>query len=315
MRRPYEHRTLICAEHFSQPETFGSRSRSNLVVPDLAIREMSRAELDTLVEWAADEGWNPGRNDAQIFWDTDPQGFVAAEQGGELIGGGSTVSYGGHFGFMGLFIIRPDLRRQRLGEQLWFHRRDLLISRLQAPALIGMDGVFNMQGFYARGGFVFCNRDLRFAGVGAAAPQEKPLVDLGAVSFAEISRYDAAHFPAPREQFLQAWITQPGSRALGAVQDGVLRGYGVIRPCRQGFKIGPLFAADAEIADVLFRGLGDIAPGEPIFLDVPENNPQAVALAHRHRLREVFGCARMYYGPPPVLPYGEIFGVTTFELG
>jgi hypothetical protein len=76
-----------------------------------------------------------------------------------------------------------------------------------------------------------------------------------------------------------------------------------------------LFAADAEIADVLFRGLGDIAPGEPIFLDVPENNPQAVALARRHDLREVFGCARMYYGAPPVLPYGEIFGVTTFELG
>jgi hypothetical protein len=130
-----------------------------------------------------------------------------------------------------------------------------------------------------------------------------------------VSRYDAAHFPATREQFLKAWITQPGSRALGAVQDGALRGYGVIRPCRQGFKIGPLFAADAEIADVLFRGLGDIAPGEPIFLDVPENNPQAVALARRHDLREVFGCARMYYGAPPVLPYGEIFGVTTFELG
>ena len=283
--------------------------------PDLAIREMRRAELDTLVEWAADEGWNPGRNDAQIFWDTDPQGFVAAEQGGELIGGGSIVSYGGRFGFMGLFIIRPDQRRQRLGEQLWFRRRDLLISRLQAPTVIGMDGVFNMQGFYARGGFAFCNRDLRFAGVGAAAPHAKALMDLGAVPFAEISRYDAAHFPAPREQFLQAWINQPGSRALGAVQDGALRGYGVIRPCRQGFKIGPLFAADAEIADVLFRGLGDIAPGEPIFLDVPENNPQAVALARRHGLREVFGCARMYYGPPPVLPYGEIFGVTTFELG
>ncbi|MFZ2140745.1 MAG: GNAT family N-acetyltransferase [Xanthobacteraceae bacterium] len=285
------------------------------MVPDLAIREMRRAELDTLVEWAADEGWNPGSNDAQIFWDTDPQGFVAAEQGGELIGGGSIVSYGGRFGFMGLFVIRPDQRRQRLGEQLWFHRRDLLISRLQAPAVIGMDGVFNMQGFYARGGFAFCNRDLRFAGVGAAAPHAKALVDLGAVPFAEISRYDAVHFPAPREQFLKAWINQSGSRALGAVQDGALRGYGVIRPCRQGFKIGPLFAADAEIADVLFRGLGDIAPGEPIFLDVSENNPQAVALARRHGLREVFGCARMYYGPPPVLPYGEIFGVTTFELG
>jgi len=285
------------------------------MLPELVIREMKRAELDILVEWAANEGWNPGLTDAQIFWDTDPQGFVAAELGGELIGGGSIVSYEGRFGFMGFFIIRADHRRKGFGERLWVHRRDLLISRLRAPAVIGMDGVFNMRGFYARGGFVFYNRDLRFEGVGAAARPDAALVDLSTVSLAEVACYDAARFPAPRDVFLKAWITQPGSRALGAVQHGVLRGFGVIRPCRRGFKIGPLFAADAETADTLFRGLGDLSPGKPIFIDVPENNPQAMALAQRHGLREVFGCARMYYGPAPLLPFNEIFGVTTFELG
>jgi len=284
------------------------------MVPELVIRPMTRAELDTLVEWAADEGWNPGLNDARIFWDTDPEGFIAAELGGELIGGGSIVSYKGRFGFMGFFIVRPDHRGRGLGRRLWLHRRDRLIARLRAPAVIGMDGVFDMQGFYARGGFVLCNRDLRFEGVGAVAPADS-LVDLASVPFAELARYDAAHFPAPRERFLKAWIAQSGSRALGAVQDGVLRGYGVIRPCRQGFKIGPLFAADGDTAEALYRGLGDIAPGAPVFLDVPEDNAQAMALAERHGMREVFGCARMYYGPPPIVPQGEIFGVTTFELG
>ncbi|HEY7246096.1 MAG TPA: GNAT family N-acetyltransferase [Xanthobacteraceae bacterium] len=287
----------------------------HLVGSELVVRAMTRAELDTLVEWAAAEGWNPGLNDAQIFWDTDPQGFVAAELDGELIGGGSVVAYAGRFGFMGLFIVRPDRRGRGLGERLWLQRRDLLISRLDARAVIGMDGVFAMQAFYARGGFVLCNRDLRFSGIGAASPPENWLVDLGAVSFAELSRYDLAHFPAPRERFLEAWIRQPGGRALGAVRDGVLRGYGIVRPCREGFKIGPMFAGDAQTADALFRALADIAPAQPVFLDVPENNPEAMTLVQRHGLREVFGCARMYYGPPPLLPHGEIFGVTTFELG
>lgn len=278
-------------------------------------RAMTRPELETLVEWAADEGWNPGINDAQIFWDTDPQGFVAAESDGELIGGGSIVSYAGQFGFMGFFIVRPDHRGQGLGRQLWLHRRDRLIARLQAPPLIGMDGVFDMQGFYARGGFVYCNRDLRFEGIGAASEPADTLVDLGEVAFADLLSYDTAHFPAPRERFLRAWVDQPGSLALGAVSDGALRGYGVIRPCRRGFKIGPLFATDAATADDLYRGLAAFAPGEPVFLDVPENNPDAMALVQRHGLREVFGCARMYYGAAPVLPHGEIFGVTTFELG
>jgi Acetyltransferase (GNAT) domain len=94
-----------------------------------------------------------------------------------------------------------------------------------------------------------------------------------------------------------------------------VRGYGVARPCRRGFKIGPLFAADAGVADDLLRGLGDHARGMPLVLDVPEVNPAALALARGHGMREVFGCVRMYLGPPPELPDDEIFGVTTFELG
>ena len=285
------------------------------MIPDLIIRPMMRTELDTLVEWAANEGWNPGLDDARIFWEADPEGFVAAELAGELIGGGSIVSYAGRFGFMGFFIIRPDHRGQGLGKRLWFHRRDLLISRLRPPAVIGMDGVFDMQAFYARGGFVFSHRDLRYEGLGSAATASDGLVDLSEVPFAEVSRYDSAHFPAPREPFLKTWISQPDSRALGVVENGLLRGYGVIRPCRQGFRIGPLFAADGETAESLFRGLRDLAPGDPVYLDVPEINPEAMALVQRLGLREVFGCARMYYGPPPILPHHEIFGVTTFELG
>lgn len=282
---------------------------------DAAIRRMTQTELRTLVDWAAEEGWNPGLYDAEIFWETDPEGFVAAESAGELVGGGSIVSYEGRFGFMGFFIIRPDHRGKGLGRRLWLHRRDLLLSRLRAPATIGMDGVFAMQYFYARGGFAFCNRDLRFEGTGVASSPEDVLVELRDIPFAELSRYDTAHFPAPRARFLRAWVSQPGSRGLAAVVGGVVRGYGVIRSCRRGLKIGPLFAADPEIADALFRGLLDFGPGQPVFLDVPESNSHAMKLVERHGLREVFGCARMYYGPAPALPHEEIYGVTTFELG
>ena len=52
-----------------------------------------------------------------------------------------------------------------------------------------------------------------------------------------------------------------------------------------------------------------------MFLDIPENNPDAVALAERYGLSEVFGCARMYLGEAPETPRESIFGITTFELG
>lgn len=282
---------------------------------DFTFRPMTRQELDTLVEWAAQEGWNPGLHDAEIFWHTDADGFIAVELAGALIGGGASVSYDGRFGFMGLFIVHPDFRGRRLGDRLWQYRKQALQARLVQPPRIGLDGVFVMQTYYAKGGFQFCTRDLRFEGVGAAATLPDNLVPVTTLPFDQVLAYDTAHFPAPRPGFLRQWIAQPDSRALAAVRDGELCGYGVVRACRRGFKIGPLFAADLTTADALFRGLADHAPGAPLFLDVPESNAAALALARSHHMIEVFGCVRMYLGFPPDLPDGEIFGVTTLELG
>jgi len=282
---------------------------------DMIIRQMQREELDVLVDWAAAEGWNPGLNDADVFWATDPEGFIAAELKGELVGGGSIVSYGGVYGFMGFFIVHPDHRGHGLGNTLWHERLRRLKTRLKPPAVIGMDGVFDMQAYYARGGFQFQCRDLRFEGAAATAPEPYGLVDVSEVPFEQVDRYDQAHFPAPRSHFLRQWISQPGHQARAVMREGSLAGYAVLRPCRSGFKIGPLFADDASLATALFQALCSQVGGETVYLDVPENNPAAVTLAREAGMKEVFGCAKMYFGPMPRLPENEIFGVTTFELG
>ena len=110
-------------------------------------------------------------------------------------------------------------------------------------------------------------------------------------------------------------MSPPDSLALGAVDDDELRGFGVIRRCAVGAKIGPLFADDAKTAEQLFKALARFVAGEAVSIDVPENNPLAVALAKRQGLHETFGCARMYLGPMPDMPARRIFGVTSFELG
>jgi hypothetical protein len=56
---------------------------------------MTRPEADELVQWAALEGWNPGTHDAELFWDNDPQAFIAADLGDELIGAGAITSLWG----------------------------------------------------------------------------------------------------------------------------------------------------------------------------------------------------------------------------
>ena len=103
---------------------------------------------------------------------------------------------------------------------------------------------------------------------------------------------------------------------MGILSDGKLAGYGVLRLCRSGYKIGPLFADRPEYAEALFVALkAHAAEGAPLYLDVPEVNPAAVALAKRYNMNAVFETARMYTGKSPDLPMNRLFGVTTFELG
>ncbi len=285
----------------------------------LEVRSMTRPEVDVLVDWAAREGWNPGLHDAELFWATDPEAFIAAELDGELIGGGAITSYGGEFGFMGFFIVRPEFRGRGFGNALWHARRERLLERLRPGASIGLDGVFEMQDYYAAGGFAFSHRDLRFraeiAEHASSLRSGEDIVSLAGVPFDQVLEYDRICFAAPRPTFLEAWIAQPDALALACRRGGTLAGFGVVRRCREGCKLGPLFADDAQAAEALYARLATFAAGGPLFLDAPENNPAALELVHRRAMTEVFGCARMYLGPAPVLAHEHVFGVTTFELG
>lgn len=83
------------------------------------IRTLALDEVETLVDWAAAEGWNPGLGDAAAFQAADPEGFIGAFVGGEMVGGISAVAYGDDFGFIGLYICRPDRRGEGHGKAVW----------------------------------------------------------------------------------------------------------------------------------------------------------------------------------------------------
>jgi hypothetical protein len=277
----------------------------------LVIRPANRRELDLALEWAAQEGWNPGLSDAQCFHETDPEGFLLAFRDAEPVASISVVRYGSDFGFLGLYIVRPELRGRGDGYRLW----QAGMARLEART-VGLDGVVAQQENYSRSGFSLAHRNIRYGGrPGVVAAQDTRIRGVEDELLDAVLAYDRAFFPAPRESFLRCWLEPNRHAARVFVQDGAVRGYGVLRHCRTGFKVGPLFAETAENAEALFQSFAVQAGGEPVFLDVPEPNPAARALAARHGLAPVFETARMYRGPEPQLPLSRIFGITTFELG
>ena len=278
---------------------------------DFRIRTMRPDELALAADWAAAEGWNPGLADAACFATVDPGGFLIGELDGVPAATISCVNYDDTFAFLGFYIVRPDLRGHSYGLNIW--------KAAMAHAgrrVVGLDGVVAQQENYKKSGFKLAYANIRYGGM-VAAPAAVPagIVALRDVPIAMIEASDATVFPAPREAFLRAWIGTPGHAGCALMRHGSLAGWGVIRPCRSGRKVGPLVANDRATAEAVLSGLLAQAGGGEIFLDVPAVNPEAVALAQSLGLVPVFETARMYTGAIPELALDRVFGVTTFELG
>ncbi len=282
---------------------------------DLKFQRLDFEGLKILVSWAGEEGWNPGIYDADVFWQTDPEGFYGYYHDGNLIAGGSVVSYDRLFGFMGFFIVKPEYRSLGIGRKLWYQRRDTLLSRLNKGASIGMDGVIAMQPFYKKGGFEIAFRDERHEKAGEKFEVDTAISPIEEKDINAVLAYDKQCFGFPRPQFLVPWLKQKNVTTFKYFDDNKLKGFAVIRKANKGYKVCPLFADTAQVAEALYKACLNSVPGEPLYLDIPVINLEAAALIKKYKTTYVFECARMYYGKPPVMDISKVFGITTFELG
>jgi GNAT superfamily N-acetyltransferase len=267
-------------------------------------------EISFAVDWAADEGWNPGLADATCFAEVDKQGFLIGELDGEPAATISCVNYDASFAFLGFYIVRKDLRGRGFGLRIW----NAAIAHA-GLRVIGLDGVVAQQQNYRKSGFQLAYPNIRYGGIVAAGDAPAGVIPLTEIPLATVAADDATVFPAPRTAFLQAWIGSPGHVGCALMRNGSLAGWGVIRPCWQGRKIGPLVADDRAAAEAILSALLASGGGGEIFLDVPSINRDAIALAESLGLAPVFETARMYTGAIRPLRLERIFGVTTFELG
>ncbi len=278
---------------------------------EVKIDKMNRQEMDLAVEWARQEGWNPGVNDAECFYNTDPTGFYTAKIKNRIVGTTSIVKYSSDYAFVGFIIVHPEFRRRGIGSML---QRFCETSCRNMNA--GLDGVLQMQTSYERYGFKFAHKNYRFTGK-ITGKKSNLCVPISQKDFEEVVAFDAKYFSTPRPEFLKCWLFQENAKSfiIRKKASRKICGYGLIRKCFNGHKIGPLFAETQEIAKTILDSLASSVPNEEIFLDVPEPNKTGVALAKSYGMKTVFATARMYTNQQFELPINGIYGITTFELG
>ncbi len=275
------------------------------------VRGLNADEAERLVDWAAAEGWNPGSGDAAAFRLADRDGLLGAFSGGEMVAGISAIAYGRSYGFIGLYIVRPDMRGRGYGRAVWQHGMARLAGRV-----VGLDGVDAQVDNYRSMGFEAAYRTVRFGGRfrgRQARTGTANAVPLGASHFPEVAALDSRTFPAARTAFLRRWLAPPHIVRVVQSASGRVTGYGVARRCRTGWKIGGLSAVDDATALLLVEALAaDI--DDDLYIDVPAPRKAFIDALTARGLTPGFETTRMYAGGLiPLAP--ELFGVTTLELG
>ncbi|MBP2132143.1 GNAT superfamily N-acetyltransferase [Methanomicrobium sp. W14] len=238
------------------------------------VRNMNPEETRMAAAWAADEGWNPGFHDIGCHYSVDPKGWFVAEYEGRPVGIVQFSNYDDSFSFGGFLVVRPEFRKTGIGDVLLKEGLSHTEGRI-----CGADGVFEMQETYSRKyGFIFAYRNIRREG-NVNGLSDSNLLGASDVSFERLADYDSRHFPVKRHGFLKKWIEQKESVSLVSCNGDEIEGFGTIRKCFSGYKIGPLFAENFGTAEKIFLGLCDSVDSEPVYLDTPAPNAGAVLLA------------------------------------
>ncbi|GAA0310223.1 GNAT family N-acetyltransferase [Rhodovulum strictum] len=275
----------------------------------MTYRAMRRAELDRVLGWAAEEGWNPGLEDAEPFHATDPEGFFVAEAGGRPVAAISVVNHSDSMAFLGLYICHPDHRGQGIGFGLWRHALDHAGARS-----VGLDGVAAQQANYEKSGFVRAGRTVRYCGVLPGRPH-RGIGPSGARDLPALIALEARATGYEKPRFLAAWLSDTATRkTLVARTEGEPTGLVTIRQCRDGFKIGPLAARSETVAAALIEAAGVVTGEARTMIDLPEGQDWLAAHCRSLGFAPVFETARMYKGPAP-RGGGLIAAAATLELG
>ena len=263
----------------------------------LRIRQMTSEDVATGMRFKTLAGWNQVEGDWQRFLALSPRGCFVAEIGGEPAGTVVTVTFDGVCGWVAMVLVPPERRRQGIGTAMLRHG----IAHLQSTGVdtIKLDATPMGRQVYVPLGFRDEYELERREGVGKACGWTS-VREMRHTDLAEVFAFDTPRFGVCREGLLRYLYRDSGG--LCGVYRGegsAVQGFVMVRPGSNAFQIGPLAAVHERAGRSLFCWALDRLAGEPVFFDVPLENPHGTGLAEEFGFSVQRGFTRMFLGKDP----------------
>lgn len=276
------------------------------------IRPLEGGDRDALLSLSEESGWNQLWPDWERLLLLYPDGVFGAEKAGEGLVGTSTVAaYGTDCCWLGMVLVRRTCRGGGLGKLVFETALQAAIDG--GIRNIGLDAADMGKPIYLKYGFVDSCPISRWSG--QLTVNRGMLADYGGSSdWGGVAELDLRHTGVDRLALLQRLVDEPGVRYWVCRNGSTVTGYGILRPGREAWQLGPVVVDD----DAAFAKILDTAAhflhGRPVFMDV--FHPSIERQVKRLGLQQTRVLTRMFHGHVASRLSGE--GVCCgagFELG
>jgi GNAT superfamily N-acetyltransferase len=242
----------------------------------IEIRTLKSADIPFGMMLKEDAGWNQLPSDWARLIAVEPNGCFMTNYDGRDVGTVTTTGYEKRFGWVGMFLIHPEMRRMGIGTKLLMHGIEYLETK--EISAVRLDATATGRQLYKKIGFVDEYLLERRQGIAEALDIPSSL-QIVTGSIEQICAYDAPIFGADRSRVLKLLAIDSVDHPVVALDsDGGIRGYIMVRRGANCHYIGPWVADDADIAQSLWRWALARIQHKPFFVDVSLANPDVDAI-------------------------------------
>jgi predicted N-acetyltransferase YhbS len=244
-------------------------------------------------------GWNQTTEDWKRLLRLEPNGCFVAIHKGQIIGTVTTICYGKELAWIGMMLVHPERRRQRIGSGLMRQALDYLKNA--DLSCIGLDATPAGRPLYEKLGFI---EEWNLTRYQRSTPtQSNPAEScswearsLNDDDWAVIAEMDRAAFGASRLGLLRS-LQEAAISALVWPAQGRVEGWGLLRPGANSDYLGPLGCSSTGGSRPLVTELLRRADKHSVIWDIPDQNQPARTLAQEFGFKPLRSLTRMRLGP------------------
>ncbi len=259
----------------------------------LSIHAMTSCDIPLGMRLKDQAGWNQLPADWRRFLDLEPEGCFVALWEDQPVATTTTCTFG-HVGWIAMVLVDESYRHRGIASALVKRAIDYLETR--SVTSVRLDATHFGRPVYERIGFAAQGEFVRMQGI---AQGNRPVTQGDQAAPGDLESLAALDHEATgtdRWRLLERLVIENPASVRVIRAGGQIEGYTMLRPGANATQIGPAVARSAETGVALADWALGQREGQPVFTDVPLDNPAAILWARESGLEEQRRFTRMVRG-------------------